>query len=70
MVGTAPVLVGCCEELVLMTTLSDQLRFLIEEGNVTSGQNMQSFSDRHRLQREGFPLYAFALLMMSPATAA
>ena len=23
-----------------------------------------SFSDKHKLQREGFPLYAFALLMM------
>ena len=39
MVGTAPVLVCCCEELVLMTTFGDQLRFLIEEGNVTSGQD-------------------------------
>ena len=29
-VGTVPILIGCCEELVLMTTLSDQLRFLVE----------------------------------------
>ena len=41
MVGTVPVLIGCCEELVLMTTLSDQLRFLVEEGNVTSGQDAE-----------------------------
>ena len=32
-----PLLIGCCEELVLMTTFSDQLRFLVEERNIASG---------------------------------
>ena len=43
-VGTAPVLIGCCEELVLMATLSDQLRFLVEEGNIASGQDAEFLS--------------------------
>ena len=44
-VGTAPVLIGCCEELVLMTTLSDQLRFLVEEGNVTTIKSIGTSSN-------------------------
>ena len=51
-VGTAPVLVGCREELVLMTTLSDQLRFLIEEGNVTSGQDAEFLRQTHQCRHE------------------
>ena len=55
-VGTVPVLIGCCEELVLMTTLSDQLRFLVEEENVTSGQDAEFLRQTQVAAGRGFPV--------------
>ena len=48
-------LIRCCEKLVYIVTF----------GNETSrGVKMQRFSLTHRLQREGLPLFALAILMI------
>ena len=46
-----------------MTTFVLSSDFLFSRDAVRLDK-MQTFSDKHKLQREGFPLYAFALLMM------
>ena len=37
---------------------------VIGNNDASQVDKMQSFSDKHKLQLEGFPLLAFALLMM------